>query len=144
MGTHDEMRKQVKRKFRPEARDHGLCLKRLEEAEEAVRGLEERLHGALDASSKSDEAHLKEKQAWKDERSELLSKVHRLEEEVKHEKRRATQALDVADRTSDAASGIGRLLHRIVDNDVMETLRLAAHEQREEARKRLRAGRSAE
>jgi hypothetical protein len=138
MGAHDEMKRQAKRKFRPEARDHDLCLRRLEESEQAIKELEQRLHDALDASSKSDEAHLKEKQSWQDERSDLRAKVKQLEEDVKHEKRRASQALDVSERTSEAASGIGRLLHVLVNNEVLEELRLSAHDRRAEARERMR------
>ena len=72
------------------------------------------------------------------EKDLLKDKIRLLEEEVKHERRRATQALDVAESTSHASSGIGRLLHSIVDKDVMEELRISSQERREKARESMR------
>jgi len=136
--THAEMLKQVKRKFRPESRDHELCLKKLEEAEKQLGEMEARLEASFERTRLADDALLKGKTAWQEEKSDLKGQVEKLKEDLKYERNRASQALDVAANTSDAAGGIGRLLRSIVDNDVMETLRLASFEQRQEARERMR------
>lgn len=156
MGTHEEMRKQVKGKFRPESRDHKLCLEKLEETEKIVGEMEKRLQAALEEAEGADarlEAkdtvyseertailaeHAAKEKKWEEKRRDLEGEVKRLEGEVKHERHRSTQALDVSQSASSAMAGIGRLLHVIVDNDVMESLRLAGSEQRAEARERVR------
>jgi hypothetical protein len=117
---------------------NALCISQLKEAEEQVEQLEHRLQGSFDENRKLQQKVEEDGRAWDREKRGLQDEVKRLQEEVKHERRRSTQALDVAESTSGAADGIGRLLRVIVDNDVMETLRLASFEQRQEARERMR------
>ena len=100
--------------------------------------MEKRLEASFEATKRADDLLLEEKVVWKDEKHELKVQIDKLKEDLKYERNRASQALDVAASTSDAAGGIGRLLRSIVDNDVMETLRLASFDQRQEARERMR------
>lgn len=108
------------------------------ERDREIDEMEKRLEASFEAAKKADDLLLKEKIAWQDEKHELKGQVEKLKEDLKYERNRASQALDVAASTSDAAGGIGRLLRSIVDNDVMETLRLASFDQRQEARDRMR------
>lgn len=108
------------------------------ERDRELEEMEKRLEASFEAAKKADDLLLKEKTVWQDEKHELKGQVEKLKEDLKYERNRASQALDVAASTSDAAGGIGRLLRSIVDNDVMETLRLASFDQRQEARDRMR------
>jgi len=108
------------------------------ERDRELEEMEKRLEASFEATKRADDLLLEEKVVWKDEKHELKVQIDKLKEDLKYERNRASQALDVAASTSDAAGGIGRLLRSIVDNDVMETLRLASFDQRQEARERMR------
>jgi len=108
------------------------------ERDRELEEMEKRLEASFEATKRADDLLLEEKIVWKDEKHELKVQIDKLKEDLKYERNRASQALDVAASTSDAAGGIGRLLRSIVDNDVMETLRLASFDQRQEARERMR------
>ncbi len=130
----------ARKKTRPEAKDHKLCLESLERAEgryvlaeAAVAKLEEDLEGQFDRARAAEAKLEAGEEAWRDERYTLKMRIQKLEEELKAEKRRASQAMDVASNASDAAGGIGRLLRSIVNHDVMETLRIQSTERRKQA-----------
>lgn len=110
----------------------------LKDKDRQLQEMEDRLEATFDEARAAKKALEDGEEKWKTERYDFKAKIQKLEEEVKHERRRATQALDVAESTSDAAGGIGRLLRTIVDDNVLEQLRLANHE-REQARKAGRA-----
>lgn len=128
----------AKRETAAERYDRNRLEAALKEKDAQIASMEDRLEATFDDARAAKKELEESKEKWATEKCDLKARIKQLEEDVKHEKRRASQALDVAANTSDAAGGIGRLLNRIVDNDVMETLRLASHKQREEARKRLR------
>lgn len=125
-------------RFHAAAKSHKLCLDQLIDADGQLVEMETRLEANFDRVRAADDALLKAKEEFQNEKYRLKARVKELEEELRSERIRASKALSVAESTSDAAAGIGRLLHRIVDNDVMETLRLAGVEQRQEARERMR------
>jgi hypothetical protein len=110
----------------------------LKEAKEQIEQLEHRLQGSFEENQKLQQKTEQIVQAWDRERCDLKEEIKRLQEEVKHERRRATQALDVAESTSDAAGGIGRLLRSMVDDNVLEQLRLAHHEREQKYRESMR------
>lgn len=128
----------AKRETATERHDRNRLEAALKEKDAEIASMEDRLEATFDDARAAKKELEESKEKWLTEKCDLKAKIKQLEDDLKYEKRRASQAMDVASLTSDAAGGIGRLLNRIVDNDVMETLRLAAHEQREEAKKRMR------
>lgn len=132
-------------KFNTAAKSHRVCLDQLVETDKLysevsalLRQMEKRLEASFEATKEAQDKILAERTKWSGERHDLNAKIKQLEEDVKHERRRATQALDVAESTSDAAGGIGRLLRTLVDDNVMEQLRISHQEREQRARDSMR------
>jgi hypothetical protein len=136
-------------KFNAAAKSHRLCLDQLIDADRQLVEYEKRLAVCLQESEERRMRIEEFKQTLEVQKSEskkaqdvLHDRIKKLEEDVKHERRRASQALDVAESTSDAAGGIGRLLRTLVDDNVLEQLRLANAEREQRAREEVRHRRS--
>lgn len=145
MAKQEMVPKPANPKFNMAAKSHRACLDQLIEADRLyseasvqLREMESRLEATFDEARATKKELEESKEKWRSEKYDLQARVKQLEEELKSERRRAHQALDVAERTSEAAGGIGRLLHVLVNNEVLEELRLSAHDRRTEAKERMR------
>lgn len=117
---------------------HAVYASQLKEAEKQLGEMEVRLEASFERTRLADDALLQGKVAWKEEKYGLEAKIKDLEERLKYEMRRASQALDVADNASTAAGSIGRLVRQLVDEDVLAQLRDARKEKEERYRESIR------
>lgn len=103
---------------------------------DALEGARQEIFTLGESIQEKETASRKREDELKEEISSKKSRIAELEAQLKFEKNRAAQALDVADGMSAAASGLGRLVHRLVDEDLMESLRHAKTERDRERNSR--------